>query len=276
MSFLFKAIGNIVNSSYEEKKENQVNNEMDNEVDDEVENHSFLNHLLFENDKVKYYKTTAKELIDSGILIWSGQRPLNRDHIMSLARQFNREEHVIGTFKLVLSENNEIRLIDGQHRYLALKEILNLEPDFNCDIFIEIYKTDRLESNNTYRLFQNANNVLNVKYEDMANKNALSIIDKLTTRFKPMIKDIEIGKRCSRPYINKRLLFEKLKKTFTEYDINEEFLYENILKQNENYKNNMIKIIDLAPSSIKKCIDSDCYLGFDKNFDWLDEIISNL
>jgi hypothetical protein len=262
------SLGRIIGYDIE-MKNIEENSDFESESDDDTRT-NFLDCILFENSCVKYYKTNIQKFVNH-IEIWAGQRQLNNDHVKSLARQFTREGHVIGTFKLVRSNMNEIRLIDGQHRYFALVEILKIQPTFNCDIILELYETDRLESPATYRLFEKANNVLNVKPEDMANKNALSIVDKLSTNFKGIFKDVQEEKRCNRPEINKRILFDKLKVAFQEYDIDEESLYQRILEYNDQLKT---MEIDLGIRSINRCKEIGCYLGFIKDCLWLDEILS--
>ena len=250
-----------------------VETNSDFESESETENDVFLGNLLYENANVKFYVTQADKFVKN-IEIWAGQRPLNIEHIKCLARQFTKQEHVIGTFKVVRCSEGKVRLLDGQHRIVAIKEILKIQPTFNCDIFIELYETDRLESNKTLSLFQKANNVLNVKPEDMPNKSALSIVDKLSSRFKLIFKDVEEGKKCIRPCIDKRKLFEKLKRAFQEHDINEDCLYERILEYNEINKRTRLDTVDLSKFTIDKCKTSGCYLGFDKDCIWLDEILS--
>ena len=251
----------------------ETNVDIESEEENEEENENFLGTLLFENPNVKFYLTQAK-VFSNNIEIWAGQRPLHIEHIKMLAREFTREGHVIGTFKVVRSSEGKLRLLDGQHRIHAIKEILKIQPNFECDIFIELYETDRLESSLTLRLFQKANNVLNVKPEDMPHKSALSIVDKLSTRFKLIFKDIEDGERCNRPYINKRKLYDKLKRAFQQHDIDEDCLYKQILEHNEFNRKTKLEIIDLSTASINKCKQSGCYLGFDKDLSWLDDILS--
>ena len=255
-----------------ETKSNTPIIDIESEEENEEENENFLGTLLFENPNVKFYLTQAK-VFSNKIEIWAGQRPLHIEHIKMLAREFTREGHVIGTFKVVRSEG-KLRLLDGQHRIHAIKEILKIQPNFDCDIFIELYETDRLESSLTLRLFEKANNVLNVKPEDMPHKSALSIVDKLSTRFKVIFKDIEDGERCNRPYINKRKLYDKLKRAFQQHDIDEDSLYKQILEYNEFNRKTKLDIIDLSTASINKCKQSSCYLGFDKDLSWLDDILS--
>jgi hypothetical protein len=263
----------IVKEEY--KYENQVENQVEiikEESDSEGENQTdILGNLIFENAHVKLYVTRAKKFVTT-VKVWIGQRPLNRDHVMKLAKEFTKQGHVMGTFKVVRSEDGKIQLLDGQHRVSAINEILKLQPEFNCDLIIELYETDRLESNSTLKLFEKANNVLNVKPEDISHKSALSVVDKLSSQFKLVFKDVEDGKRCIRPYIDKRKLFEKLKKAFEDHDIDEDSLYRQIMERNEYNKKNLQDVADLARSSIDKCKVSGCYLGLEKY--WMEEILS--
>ena len=63
-----------------------------------------LDNLIFQNDNVKFYKTEAKKFVNN-VQIWSGQRPLNIEHINTLAREFSKQGHVIGTLKVVRSQD---------------------------------------------------------------------------------------------------------------------------------------------------------------------------
>lgn len=275
-------IGKLLGYSYETKEEymppvveasdSDFESEEEEEVNEPENESDILGNLMFENQHVKFYLSNAKRFVN--IQIWAGQRPLDNEHIKSLARELTKQGHVVGTFKVVRSSDGKVRLLDGQHRIYAIKEILKIQPNFNCDLIIELYETDRLESNSTLRLFEKANNVLNVKPEDMPHKSALSIVDKLSTAFKLIFKDLEEDQRCNRPYIHKRKLFQKLKRAFQEYDIDEDGLYARILEYNEFNRKTKLDTIDLGNTSINKCKASGCYLGFDPDLSWLGEILS--
>lgn len=239
-------------------------NETKNDIIDEEKEVNFLDSLIYENDYKKLFETTAQKFVNN-IEIWVGQRSLNDEHIRNLAREFSVNGNVMGTIKLVRSTDGSIRLLDGQHRVEALKQILNYEPNFDCNLLLELYETDRLESPKTHRLFENANNVLNVQPEDRSNKNALSIIDRLSKQFEGMLKD---GK-CNRPFVNKKILIEKLKKAFKQIDIEQDFMFEKILEANNELKE---MEIDLAESNKQKCKKTGCYLGIVKDCLWFDEL----
>ena len=260
---------NQVDLQQEEKGEpDDESEEEEEEVNDDEQN--FLNHMIFKNDYVEFYKTDAQSFVNN-IKIWSGQRDLNKDHINYLAQQLTKERYIMGTFTLVRDENETVVLVNGHHRVRALKKILRLQPSFNCDIIIELYKTDRLESKRTLTLFKNSNTILNVKVEDMPNKYALSLLDKLTTRFDGIFRDKDIEENCNRPYLHKRLLFSKLKQAFQKYDLDEDSLFNAIIDINDKlrrkeYNQNKLK-------SKGKCVETGCYLGLIEKCLWLDKLL---
>ena len=239
------------------------------ETEDE-ENINFLNLLLFKNDYFEYYKTDAHTFVNN-VKIWAGQRDLNKEHIVYLAQQITKEKYIMGTFTLVRADDGTVVLVNGHHRVRALKKILKLQPSFNCDIMIELYKTDRLESKRTLNLFKNSNTILNVKVEDMPNKYALSLLDKLTTRFDGIFRDRAIDEMCNRPYIHKRLLFSKLKKAFQDHDLDEDSLFNAILDHNDKLKRKEYPKNTLKSKG--KCVETGCYLGLKGNCSWLDTLL---
>lgn len=246
------------------------------DIAEEEEDHgtNFLGNLVYKNGHVEIYIAKAREFVKN-INIWCGQRCSNEEHINSLARQFTREGYIIGTFKVIRSQEGKIRLIDGAHRKSAIEKILKMQPEFNCEILVELYDTDSLESKHSLRLFQYSNNVLNIKCEDLFIKNALSIVDRLSSRFNGKIfRDTDVNTTCPRPYIHKRKLFEKLKRAFQEHDIDENCLFDQIIDYNETNKKFRLETTDLSVASIKKCKESGCYLGLDRDLSWLDEILS--
>lgn len=253
-----------------DESQEEVSEEEETEDENEEENTNFLNQLLFKNDYFEYYKTDAQTFVNN-VKIWAGQRDLNKEHIVYLAQQITKEKYIMGTFTLVRADDGTVVLVNGHHRVRALKKILKLQPSFNCDIIIELYKTDRLESKRTLNLFKNSNTILNVKVEDMPNKYALSLLDKLTTRFDGIFKDKGIEENCNRPYIHKRLLFSKLKKAFQDHDLDEDSLFNAILDHNDKLKRKEYPKNTLKSKG--KCVETGCYLGLKGNCSWLDTLL---
>jgi len=249
------------------EKEEVSEEETDNENE---ENTNFLNLLIDKDDYCEFYKTDAQTFVKN-VKIWAGQRDLNKEHIIYLAKQIRKEKYIMGTFTLVRSDDGTVVLVNGHHRVRALKKIFKLQPSFNCNIRIELYKTDRLESQKTFNLFRNSNTILNVKVEDMPNKYALSLLDKLTTRFDGIFRDKAIDEVCNRPYIHKRLLFSKLKQAFEKYDIDEDCLFNSIIEFNDKLRRKEYPKCTLKSKG--KCIETGCYLGLKEKCSWLDKLL---
>jgi hypothetical protein len=234
--------------------------------------------LLYKNNKVSLYKSNVNFL--KNIPIWSYQRNINNIHINNLLQELKIKRHFIGTFKIIKCDNN-IRLIDGQHRYYSILEMLKEDENFNMDIFLEIYETDSFDSELSKELFINSNNVLNIKEADNPSNITSSIIKNLENLFPNIMKEVsEQKKRCNKPYINKRLLYQHLKlyieknTTFTKEEIINKIISKNIEYSHSSYywinSGNIKDRISL--NTREKAVELKCYLGLKDINIWLNEI----
>ena len=92
---------------------------------------------MYEDDNVKYYSSDIRDFIPN-IKLWSSQRSINFKHVEELVKCLKKKNHFIGTFKLISDKENNIRLIDGQHRFEAIKKIMENDSSFNMNIIIEL------------------------------------------------------------------------------------------------------------------------------------------
>jgi hypothetical protein len=224
---------NIYKDDKDDKSHDESDNESDNESEEDISyiHNDFLKNLIYKNDKVELYSINCREFIPSVILL-SSQRDVNDKHVNNLVESITYKQHFIGTFKMVIDDNNNMRLIDGQHRYLALKKIMEKDSKFNIDIIIELYRTDSIDSENTLNLFREANNCLNVSVKDLPNTIANNVVTRLMQEFKNMIIDVRDGSRCNRPKIDKRILYSNIKKYIEEKNISEDEMYKHVLQVN--------------------------------------------
>jgi hypothetical protein len=281
---MFSLISTVFKSSskIEEKEESYIYND---ETDTEEKEESCISNdetsdcvLLYKNDKVSFYKANVNFL--KNISIWSFQRNVNNLHINSLVEDLRNKRHFIGTFKMIKC-NNDIRLIDGQHRYYSILEILKEDEDFDMDIFLEIYETDSFDSELSKELFVNSNNVLNIKESDNPSNFALSIIKNLETLFPNTMKEVsENKKRCNKPYINKRLLYQNLKLYIEQHPqfTKEEIINKIILKNTEYSHTSFYWTTSVNPKNKislhmrAKAEELNCYLGLKDINILLDEL----
>jgi hypothetical protein len=250
---------------YNKKVEDEI-------IEEEEVEEDFLKSLIYEDDNVKYYSSDVRDFIPN-IKLWSSQRSINSKHVEELVKCLQKKNHFIGTFKLVRDKENNIRLIDGQHRYEAIKKIMKNDSSYNMNVIIELYETDFNDSDYTINLFKDANSCLNVKETDLPNIIVNKIIKKLCEKFPNMIFDISDGKRCNRPRINKRELYLNLKNYVHKTHKTEDDIFEEILRKNNSYGirsrqtfKNVTKIM------YDKCKESGLYLGLDLHFEWINDI----
>ncbi len=238
------------------------------------EDEDFLSCKLYEDYNVKYYSTDARDFIPN-IKLWSTQRSVNQEHVQDLIKNLktHNSPHFIGTFKIIRDKEGNKRLIDGQHRYYAIKKIMSENSKFNMNLIVELYETDHLDSERSINLFQEANSCLNVSKNDMPNILANNIIKNLSIRFKGMIIDVKDGKRCNRPRINKRELYLKLKTYIQETLKNEDEILQQIVSINNDYGCHGRQTFKKTTTEMfEKCKNSGWYLGLDLNFEWLNKI----
>ncbi len=251
------------------------NEEVEIEEEDEkeeIEEEDFLKCLMYEDDNVKYYSSDIRDFIPN-IKLWSSQRSINFKHVEELIKCLKIKNHFIGTFKLIRDKENNIRLIDGQHRFEAIKKIMENDSSFNMNIIIELYETDSMDSDYTINLFKEANSCLNVKETDLPNIIANKIIKNLCEKFPNMIIDILDGKRCNRPRINKRELYLNLKNYAHVSHKTEEEILEQILVKNNAYGLRSRQTFKNATKIMyDKCKETGLYLGLDLNFEWINYI----
>lgn len=232
----------------------------------------FLKNLIYRNNFVKFYYSDARDFVPN-MITWSSQRNLNLSHIQSLVDSLKKLPHFMGTFKIVRDEDGIVRLIDGQHRFHALKTIMENDSKFNCDLILELYETDKIDSESTIQLFRNANTVLNIESKDMPDLMSHRLVERMCGRYPKMIIESEIDKRVNRPRMNKRELYLKLKEFLTETILDEEDIYKQIVDINNVYgmrKRELFKkITDLMYLKAKQ---SGFYIGLDSNFEWVNKI----
>ncbi len=224
---------------------------------------------------VKFYTKSIRDLIDTDIIIWGGQRNIDIKHINKLYDSLREYKTLMGNFKIIKDKKDKYALIDGQHRLETIKKYINEEDkDYNDIVLIEEYEVDDINGEQSNLLFTMANNVLNIKLNDLPNTLVSIIVNKLKIKFPLLFKEITIkNKRVNRPKIGLQNFILELKKLLDIYkNINTEIIYNNII----DYDNKLKKEMDfeVSKSLIFKANEIKCYLGLIPNLDWLISCVS--
>lgn len=260
-----------------------VDFEDESEDEIEIENESFLGEVKYSNGDMSINVVDARKFVISN-KNWIFNREVNNEHVSNLKRELLKANspHLIGTFKLVVEKKSSplvARIIDGQHRFMAIQQIMDTDTKFNLDIVLEVYYVNDINGPDVWLLFQKANNVLNVQEVDKIVSSASYIVTELSNKFSHNIREPK-GKtgRINFPSINSRLLFEKLKKSdIFDYKSKEEVFNLIIEKNLELSKKDVKDYITIFgkekfEKAYKKCYKDGCYLGLNEKFTWFNEI----
>ena len=268
------------------KKDDDLNPDIDLNEDDNI--------IIFIKNKflTNYY---IKNNIYSGYIVdkefikyctrWSLNRDINYLHWQSLYNNFKVqiEEHSYLILPNIISvafyENNYF-IIDGQHRIKAIQE-LNKKYIFDCKFRLDVYYPKDYEEMLDILSIINYSKPLDI--EHILNKTINDILTFMKTKFTNGKTNIFRIKKCQRPLINEFDFVKKLKECkFIISQKKTSLIINKIIKINDIYQDfNTDKLKfdnkrNVTSNMIIKAGEYDCFLGFDTEFNWLDQVNNEL
>jgi len=197
---------------------------------------------LSENENSMMIKMDCRSLIQS-IGSWSYNREIKPEVVDQLySNIIDNSNNIIWILTAVKERSsNTIYLIDGQHRYEAIKKLLLNDLDFKEDrfVYIQVYLIDSIQEDDEYiiDLFIKINNHAPFNIPDFPSRQNIKIIKKIIkdTILKNGIITNERTNTAHQPKIHKKTLHTK----FNQYnnfikDMNDEIIIQN-LKIINNY-----------------------------------------
>lgn len=115
------------------------------------QNNYHLYDKIDENDNSSLYKIDFRTLITI-IGHWSYNRPLKKEHINDLYKNI-KNNNISWVFSAVKEKDNDnIYLIDGQHRLEAIKKIIDEDIDMKINkyLYVNIYSVDNIDEDFEY------------------------------------------------------------------------------------------------------------------------------
>ena len=184
--------------------------------------------FLFDNcDTIKLLDDTDNSMlikIDYVSLIryikhWSYNRQINEDVVNELYDSIVENNKIVWTLTAIKERsNNNLYLIDGQHRFEAIKKrmIEDNNLQFNSNLYINIYLVDNKENDSQYiiDLFNKINKNTPLGENDYPDNSIINIIQKMINDpvLKRGIKIDEKRHSAHQPYIHKKTLNEIFQK----------------------------------------------------------------
>lgn len=204
---------------YEEDHEDSISSSDDEEehsINREVTYEPLIRKTVFRNTTFELYVCDARtlfRLVDN----WSFNRCVRNHHVQSIYKDLKNmcHPHLLGSIKIVRNPEKEHRIIDGQHRLLAIRQILEEDEamTWNMDVVVEMYDVDDIQyGNQVFDLYIKANKNMNMDPEDSLDMEIITIVNALCQDkiLSAGIVDKQDGS-VYRPRISKKDLYEQFK-----------------------------------------------------------------
>jgi hypothetical protein len=253
---------------------------------------AFKSDLAFlDDEKEMHYKLTFSEfkkmINNPDFSLYIFNRVVSNDHVNDIYNQIvkcyhrNLNINFYNNFKLCnIKDTRGLQLIDGQHRYYALKRFIDeinpkftVEPVFNVSIYLveDEYEIERI--------FSIINNTLPITSDEINKQKLVKIVQSLKKKYPDYIKEV----KTKRPRIkvdelmqtmqDKKIMNVLPKDKYVEivlayiYTINK-----NLAKKTHSYfgtDKNMNVMFESAKNI-------DFYLGLDESYKWIDDLFQIL
>jgi len=250
-------------------------------------NYEYLN----ETDKTALIKIDFNSLIQF-VKHWSYNREVISSVVDNLYNSITDNNNIIWVLTAVKEkENDELYLIDGQHRYEAIRRKISEDIDFKIEkfLYINIYYVDNINEDAEYiiDLITKINQTAPFNVPDFPSNRNIKLINKMIKDpiFKKGISINDKTSSANQPNIHRKTLHSK----FNEYnsyikDFDDEIIIENLKKINKYIGLKAFK--DIYPkdeqskqankNAWEKANDIKFYLGFKNTQFTIDNIIKNI
>jgi hypothetical protein len=235
---------------------------------------SILKNSLYEIKNKKVYVIGLKDLKHLNLFPYRHQREYNQDHVDVLKKGLIQTGYLYHPIVLIhIPERKEISIIDGQHRFKALKSILESvrETQDEVDIKVQIEMLEcEDDDNKIMNIYKNVNTCQPIDMNKIIlEQDYVKVIQKLKKQFgKNVIND---NVRNAKHY----LIESKLKAELLSHNLlikySEDELIKRIIRMNNDLKEQQILLGKLTSEAFKKCEKNDFWLGTDFP-NWLKEL----
>lgn len=247
--------------------------------------------ILNETDKTSLIKIDYNSLIQH-VKHWSYNREVIDTVVDNLYDSINNDNNIIWVLTAIKEKTtNELYLIDGQHRYEAIKRKITEDINFTIEkfLYINIYYIDDINEDDEYiiDLITKINNTAPFNIPDFPSRRNIKIINKMIKDpiFKKGISTNDKTNSSKQPNIHRKTLhsiFNELNAYIK--DIDEDIIIDNLKKINkyiglkgfkEIYsKEEQTKKVNI--NAWEKANEIKFYLGFKNSNYNIDYIIKNI
>jgi|LakMenE01Jun11ns_1017448.scaffolds.fasta_scaffold9940177_3 hypothetical protein len=247
--------------------------------------------LLNETDKSALIKIDYNSLIQF-VKHWCYNREVIESVVDNLYNSISEDNNIIWVLTAVKErENDELYLIDGQHRYEAIRRKLSEDIDFKIEkfLYINIYYVDNINESDEYiiDLITKINKTAPFNIPDFPSKRNIKLINKMIKDpiFKKGISINDKTNTANQPNIHRKTLHSKFNELNAYIkDLDDETIIENLKRINKYIGLKSFK--DIYPkeeqtkqankNAWEKANEMKFYLGFKYTQFIIDNIIKNI
>ena len=235
---------------------------------------SILKNSLYEIKNKKVYFIDLKDLKHLNLMPYRHQREYNQDHVDVLKKGLIQTGYLYHPIVLIhIPERKEISIIDGQHRFKALKSILEIAREAQGDVDIQV-QIEMIEceddDSKVMNIYKNVNTCQPIDMNKIVlEEDYVKVIQKLKNKFgKDAIKE---NSRNFKHYI----IESNLKKELISHNLlikySEDELIKRIVRMNDDLKEKQKLLCKLPEVTTRLCEKNNFWLG--TNFpNWLKEL----
>jgi len=205
------------------------------ELEKGPEEHHILGKLIhIRPDGVKIYASTCRKLFPN-TRPWEFNRPLDKEHVKELQKIITDKQCLEGHLD-ILYDGNELCIVNGQHRFDAIYELMEDDIDFNREIIVNVHKVDSFNSNISNQIFIATNNIKNVKMSDNPQVKFQNICNRLKDKFPKGISNNPKRGKGTGHRLDKKELYNMMMYNdyFNNHENSEDQLFEEIVQLNSN------------------------------------------
>ena len=208
------------------------------EKEGETVDHRFLGKLIYVRpDGVKIYASNSKQLVPN-LIHWYYNRPLNYEHVKSLVEVSLEKKCLEGVIDILESEDEELCVVNGQHRIESIKEISKNDDKFNQVLIVNVHPVKSFDSDEAEKIFLATNNIQNVEMRDRPQKKLQNICNRMIDRYPNGITRNPSGK-ANLHRMDIKELYNILQRSDTFLDENnlEDYLFDKLVELNTELSN---------------------------------------
>tara|TARA_Y100001958_G_scaffold129297_1_gene97826 strand:+ start:3634 stop:4485 length:852 start_codon:yes stop_codon:yes gene_type:complete len=200
--------------------------------------HRFLGKLIYVRpDGVKVYASNSKQLVPN-LIHWYYNRPLNQVHVQSLIDVSLDKKCLEGVIDILESEDEELCVVNGQHRVESIKEISKKDDKFNQVLIVNVHPVKSFDSDEAEKIFLATNNIQNVEMRDRPQKKLQNICNRMLERYPNGITRNPSGKaNLHRMDIKELYNILQYNETFLDEHNSEDYLFDKLVELNTELSN---------------------------------------